>query len=138
MINKITTYICLVEEKGFSNFYEIKPNTTIFKSGTLWYYLDKNDNIRYVENDGISIFKLEEINIEEVSSLTKEEYLFLRKIYKLVNCKFSIYKGNNIFYVNNEKEKEILTINSLANPFNYPIALTINYLEEEGIFNDNL
>ena len=137
MINKKTTYNCSVEENGFSNFYEIKPEVTIFKSGKLWYYLDKNENIRYVENDGISIFKLEDINIEEVSSLTKEEYLFLRKIYKLVNCKFSIYKGNNIFYVNNEKE-EILTINSLSNPFNYPITLTINYLEEEGIFNDML
>lgn len=138
MINKKCTYNCSVEEKGFSNFYEIKPEVSIFKSGTLWYYLDKNENIRYVENDGISIFKLEDINIEEVSSLTKEEYLFLRKIYKLVNCKFSIYKGSNIFYVNNEKEEEILTINSLSNPFNYPITLTINYLEEEGIFNDIL
>lgn len=138
MINKKTTYNCSVEENGFSNFYEIKPEVTIFKSGKLWYYLDKNENIRYVENDGISIFKLEDINIEEVSSLTKEKYLFLRKIYKLVNCKFSIYMSNNIFYVNNEKEEKILTINSLSNPFNYPITLTINYLEEEGFFNDNL
>lgn len=138
MINKKTTYNCSVEEKGFANFYEIKSEVTIFRSGNLWYYLDKNENIRYLENEGISIFKLEDINIEEVSSLTKEEYLFLRKIYKLVNCKFYIYKGNTIFYVNNEKEEEILTINSSSNPFNYPITLTINYLEEEGVFNDNL
>lgn len=138
MINKKTTYNCSVVENGFSNFYEIKPEETIFKSGELWYYLDKNENIRYLENEGNSLFKIDDIIIEKVSSLTKGEYLFLRKIYKLINCKFSIYKGsNNIFYVYNEKEK-LLTINSLSNPFNYHIALGINYLEEEGVFNDNL
>lgn len=138
MINKKTTYNCSVEEKGFLTFYEIKPEETIFKSGKLWYYLDKNGDIRYLENEGNSLFKIDDIIIEKVSSLTKEKYLFLRKIYKLINCKFFIYKGGNIFYVYNEKEEEILTIKSSSNPFNYSITLTVDYLEEEGIFNDNL
>ena len=138
MINKKTTYNFSVEEKGVSNFYEIKPEVTIFRSGTLWYYLDKNENIRYVENDGISIFKLEEINIEEISGFTKLQYLYLRKIYKLVNCKFSIVVINKTMTIYNCVSENLLTIRDVSSLFSTFITLTTAYLESEGIFNDNL
>lgn len=138
MINKKTTYNCSVEEKGFSNFYEIKPGVTIFRSGNLWYYLDKNENIRYVENDGISIFKLEDINIEEISGFTKLQYLYLRKIYKLVNCKFSIVVINKTMTIYNCVSENLLTIHDVSSLFSTFITLTTAYLESEGVFNDNL
>ena len=138
MINKKTTYNCSIEEKGFSNFYEIKPEVTIFRSGKLWYYLDKNENIRYLENEGISIFKLEDINIEEISGFTKLQYLYLRKIYKLVNCKFSIVVINKTMTIYNCVSENLLTIHDVSSLFSTFITLTTAYLESEGVFNDNL
>lgn len=138
MINKKTTYNCSVEEKGFSNFYEIKPEVTIFRSGNLWYYLDKNENIRYVENEGISIFKLEDINIEEVSSLTKEQYLFLRQIYKLVKCKFRFNINDKTMFVYSDTGKDLITINDVSNLFDSDSNILSAFLESEGVFNDIL
>lgn len=138
MINKKTTYNCSVEEKGFSNLYEIKPEVTIFRSGTLWYYLDKNENIRYVENEGISIFKLEEINIEDVSCLTKEQYLFLRQIYKLFKCKFRFNVNDKTMFVYSDSGKDLITINDVSNLFDSDSNILSAFLESEGVFNDSL
>lgn len=138
MINKKTTYNCSVEEKGFSNFYEIKAEVTIFRSGNLWYYLDKNENIRYVENDGISIFKLEDINVEDVSYLTKEQYLFLRQIYKLVKCNFRYNINDKTMFVYSDTGKDLITINDVSNLFDIDSSISSAFLEKEGIFNDNL
>lgn len=138
MINKKTTYICSVEEKGFSTFYEIKPNETIFRSGKLYYYLDENEKIRYAENDGISIFKLEDINIEDVSTFTKEQYLFLRQIYKLVKCKFRYNTINKVMFVYSDTGKDLLSINDVSKLFNCQQSFSSAYLEKMGVFNDIL
>lgn len=138
MINKKITYNCSVEEKGFSNFYEIKPNITLFRSGKLWYYLDEKEKIRYVENEGISVFNSEDINIEEISGFTKLQYLYLRKIYKLVNCKFSIIVIDKTMTIYNCNSEKLLTINDVSNLFSTFITLSSAYLEKMGVFNDIL
>lgn len=140
MINKQCSYSCVVNENKDLITYDVIPNVTIFRSGKLWYYLDENEKIRYVENEGISIFNLGDVNVEKVSFFKKEQYLFLRQIYKLIKCRFMYKSFNNIMLIYDEKENELLIkIRNLDKyGFKFCEIFTVDALEKEGIFNDIL
>lgn len=139
MINKKTTYNCSVEEKGFSNFYEIKPNETIFQIGKLHYYLDENERINYLETKSHSIFRLEDdLEIKHVCLLNMNQYLFLRKVYKILGRKFSFTYYKNKLTFNDIEGKELMIINDIDTCFSGLVSYSINLLESEGIFNDIL
>lgn len=139
MINKKTTYNCSVEEKGFSNFYEIKPNETIFQIGKLHYYLDENERINYLESKSHSIFRLEDdLEIKRVCLLNMNQYLFLRKVYKILNCKFSFTYYKNSITFRDVERNELMIINNCEKVFNGLVFYSIEVLESEGVFNDIL
>ena len=139
MINKQCSYTCSVKVDEHLISFSIIPNLTVFQIGERYYYLDKNEYIIHVENNIPSIFKTyEDLEIKRVNLLNRIQMLFLRKVYKLLNCKFSFTFYKNSITFRDVERKVLMTINNCEIPFHGLVFYSIEILESEGIFNDIL
>ena len=139
MINKISKYSCSVDSKDGALVYIIKPEETIFQIGKLRYYLDENGRINYLESCSHSIFRLDDdFEVVRVNLLNKNQMLFLRKIYKLFNCKFSFTYYNHSITFKDCKGDELMIVNGVINLFDNIVFCNVDLLEKEGVFNDIL
>lgn len=139
MINKKCTYSCSVDTKDGALVYIIKPNETIFKIGKLRYYLDENERINYLESCSHSIFRLDdEFEVAKVNLLNKNQMLFLRKVYRLLNCRFSFTYYNHSITFKDCKGDELMIVNGVIDLFDNIVSCNVELLESEGVFNDIL
>lgn len=139
MINKMSRYSCSVDSNDGALVYIIKPEETIFQIGKLRYYLDENERINYLESCSHSIFRLDDdFEVVRVNLLTKNQMLFLRKVYKLVNCKFIFTYYNHTITFKDCKGDELMVVNGVINLFDNIVSCNVELLEKEGVFNDIL
>lgn len=139
MINKKCTYSCSVDSKDGALVYIIKPNETIFQIGKLRYYLDENERINYLESCSHSIFMLDDdFEVVRVNLLNKNQMLFLRKIYRILNCKFSFTYYNHSITFRDIEGDDLMIVNGVIDLFDNIVSCNVELLESEGLFNDIL
>lgn len=135
MINKIITYTCNVFENGQNIEYTLIPNNSIIQIGKLHYYISEQGFILRLYDDSFSNYLLEDdFKVERVCLLKKDQYLFLRKIYKILKCEFSFTFNKNSITFKNCEGDELMIINGI-NLFDNTVSYNIYLLENEGVFN---
>lgn len=139
MINKIITYTCNVIKNNEKLTYVIIPDETIFQIGKLHYFINEDGFITRLYDDSFSNYFLQDdFKIERVCLLNKKQYLFLRELFKIVNCKFNFTYYEKTITLKDINNKEIMVINNVNDLFNNLFILKIEFLEKEGIFNGHL
>ena len=139
MINKKSTYSCSVDTKDGAVVYLIKPEETVFQIGKYHYCLNKEEKICFLYNyDCYSSFKLDDdFEVVRVNLLNKNQMLFLRKVYIILNCKFSFTYYNHSITFKDIEGNELMIVNGI-DLFDKIVCCNIDLLESEGVFNDIL
>lgn len=140
MLNKISKYSCSIDTKDGAIVYIIKPNETVFQIGKYRYYLNDEEKICFLDNSiCYSLFKIDDdFEVVRVNLLNKNQMLFLRKIYKLLNCKFSFTYYNHSITFKDCIGDELMIVNGVINLFDNIVSCNVDLLEKEGVFNDIL
>lgn len=140
MINKISRYSCSVDTKYGAQVYIIKPNETVFQIGKYRYYLNDEEKICFLDNSiCYSLFKIDDdFEVVRVNLLNKNQMLFLRKVYKILKCKFSFTYYNHSITFKDIEGDELMIINGIIDLFDNIVSCNVELLESEGVFNDIL
>lgn len=136
MINKIITYTCNVIENGQNIEYTLTPNNSIFQIGKLHYYISEQGFILRLYDDSFSSYFLQDdFKVERVCLLNKKQYLFLRKVYKILKCKFRFTYYNHSITFKDCKGDELMIVKGIIDLFDNIVCCNIDLLESEGVFN---